>query len=183
MASLAGDKLPSLLPQQQRPQRRAPSLFRIFIFTVIAFVVLRTSAQTLLLYFQSSHSSTIPVFAAETLQKCHHLHTKPGPPPHFNLREESDRYAPGTRATFIRNATIWTGGVNGLETVQGDLLLDRGLIKAVGKIAPKLIKSYTDLVTFDAGGAWVTPGSVISPHLLYFICLTRPLVLLISIHI
>jgi imidazolonepropionase-like amidohydrolase len=59
------------------------------------------------------------------------------------------------------NATIWTGGAKGLEIVEGDLLLDRGLIKAVGRIEPRVLEKYrTDLVTLDLGGAWVSPGIV-----------------------
>jgi hypothetical protein len=39
------------------------------------------------------------------------------------------------------------------------LLLDRGLIKGVGKIAHSLLEAYTtDLIVMDLAGAWVTPG-------------------------
>jgi hypothetical protein len=62
---------------------------------------------------------------------------------------------------LLRNATIWTGGINGLEIVKGDMLLDRGLIKAVGRIGPGVLQKYkTDLVTLELDEAWVTPGYV-----------------------
>lgn len=117
-----------------------------------------------LLFFNTAlnlgQSSHIPIHATETLQKCHNLHTKPAPPPDFNLRTESDRFTTGTRATLIKNASIWTGSVNGLEVVKGDLLLDKGIIKGLGKLDSNVLSMYTDLVTFDARGAWVTPGCV-----------------------
>ena len=60
---------------------------------------------------------------------------------------------------------IWTGARNGTEIVYGDVLLDKGLIVAVGYIPPSLLdgvsqSSTTDLRVEDLGGAWVTPGLV-----------------------
>ena len=82
----------------------------------------------------------------------------PGASDDFHEREVSDRYEAGTRATLIRNATIWTGGKNGVEVVHGDLLLDQGLVKDIGKIPQSRIASAFDLTVVDANGAWVTPG-------------------------
>jgi cytosine/adenosine deaminase-related metal-dependent hydrolase len=59
---------------------------------------------------------------------------------------------------LIRNATIWTGAVKGLEVVRGDVLLDQGLVKAVGVVEQGLLKGLEGLVEYDARGAWVTPG-------------------------
>jgi hypothetical protein len=60
---------------------------------------------------------------------------------------------------LLRNATIWTGGTRGFEIVEGDLLLDQGLIKAVGRLEPNILETYKmDLVEMDLEGAWVTPG-------------------------
>lgn len=106
----------------------------------------------------------LPLHASEILDKCRLLDTLPGPPPDFNSRTESDRYVPGTKPTLIKNATIWTGRVSGLEVVKGDLLLDNGLIKAVGSIDPSVLNAYSDLVTVDVAGAWVSPGYVIQLH-------------------
>jgi hypothetical protein len=155
-AAMDSDKLPlpvvnpSLVPTRRRRVLRLPLL------GILLFVCLQAA---LTFHYQTSNTSTIPIHASETLRKCRHLHTKPGPPPDFNLRKESDRFVPGTRATLLRNATVWTGDTLGLEIVEGDLLLDRGLIKVVGRVDPKVLEVYkTDLVVMDLRGAWVTPG-------------------------
>ena len=47
------------------------------------------------------------------------------------------------------------------SVIHGDILLQDGLIKVVGKIPTKLIRDAgANLVRLDAGGAWVTPGKV-----------------------
>ena len=69
------------------------------------------------------------------------------------------RFVQGTPPTLILNATIWTGGRNGTEVVFGDLLLDKGLVQAVGYIPPAMrAKLEDDAVIVNADGAWVTPG-------------------------
>lgn len=149
------------LPISIGPQRRTQSISRLFGAIVLAFFLTHASFQ----FYQSVTPTTkLPLHAAETLSKCRSLHNKPGPPPDFHLREKSDRYEKGTRPTLLRNATIWTGQLNGLETITGDILLDGGLIKAVGKIAPRVLNAYMDLVIVDLDGAWVTPGFVWSSH-------------------
>ncbi|KAJ3867935.1 carbohydrate esterase family 9 protein [Lentinula novae-zelandiae] len=98
------------------------------------------------------------------LQRCRSLKQAPGPPPNFHRRRQSDRFAPGTKPTLIRNAMIWTGLNNGTKTVHGDILLDKGLIMGVGHFGTA---SYgSDLTVIDARGRWVTPGIVdIHSHL------------------
>ncbi|KDQ57533.1 hypothetical protein JAAARDRAFT_267221 [Jaapia argillacea MUCL 33604] len=97
----------------------------------------------------------------EVLSKCRALDLKPGPPNNFHSRTESDRYDPRhTTTTLIRNGTIWTGGQNGSEVIHGDILLDKGIIIAVGKVEPGLLQIYQDVVTVDAHGGWVSPGVV-----------------------
>jgi hypothetical protein len=81
------------------------------------------------------------------------------PPADFYRRTESDRFAQGTPAVLIRNATIWTGRADGSEVVHGDVLLDRGLVQAVGRVPHSLVESLPGLVEYDVHGAWVTPGS------------------------
>ncbi|EJD36586.1 composite domain of metallo-dependent hydrolase [Auricularia subglabra TFB-10046 SS5] len=97
-----------------------------------------------------------PVDAPDILAKCYSLHIPAGPPPGFSKRAVSDRFVDGTHATVIKNATIWTG--NGNEVIQGDLLLDGGLIKAVGDIGLAQLDAHTNVL--NAKGAWVTPGLV-----------------------
>lgn len=102
-------------------------------------------------------SVQLPLHAEQIQQKCNMLHAKPGPPSNFHQRTKSDRFAEGTRATLIRNASIWTGDH---EITQGDILLDKGIIKFVGHASPGMFNKFKDLVTLDAGGSWVTPGIV-----------------------
>lgn len=102
-------------------------------------------------------SVQLPLHAEQILQKCHMLHAKPGPPSNFHQRTKSDRFVEGTRATLIRNASIWTGDH---EITQGDILLDKGIIKFVGHASPNMFNKFKDLVTLDVGGSWVTPGIV-----------------------
>lgn len=95
----------------------------------------------------------------QALGKCKYLRTPAGPPPDFASRSESDRFVAGTKPVLLKNAKVWTGARNGTEVVYGDVLLDRGLIKAVGYIPPELLMGR-ELQVQDARGAWVTPGLV-----------------------
>ncbi|KAF8914186.1 carbohydrate esterase family 9 protein [Gymnopilus junonius] len=102
----------------------------------------------------------------DILARCASLHTIPSPPASFHSRDESDRFEEGTNATLIRNAFIFTGRDNGSETIRGDLLLDRGIIRGMGKISRRIIDNTPNLTVIDAKGAWVTPGLVdINSHL------------------
>ena len=58
----------------------------------------------------------------------------------------------------LQNATVWTGGADGLEVVNGDILLDGGIIKRVGDVGVDLLAQYTDIARVDAKGQWVSPG-------------------------
>ena len=73
------------------------------------------------------------------LQTCAALKIPAGPPADFYSRKVSDRFQPGTKATLIRNATVWTGEGNGTVVVSGDILLDGGVIKAVDHIPNEMI--------------------------------------------
>lgn len=100
----------------------------------------------------------VPLHAQEILRQCASLRATPGPAADFLSRDTSDRFEPGTRPTLIRNARIWTGARNGTETVKGDVLLSGGVVKGIGYVPQDLLDSLTDLVTVEAGGAWLTPG-------------------------
>lgn len=89
------------------------------------------------------------------MDKCAQLELKPGPPPNFDQRLQSDRFEAGTRPVLLRNASIWTGGLNGREVIRGDILLDKGLIKAIGTIDTSNLKEYKDLLVSNLAGAWV----------------------------
>lgn len=96
----------------------------------------------------------------QILSHCRYLRTPAGPSSAFKTRTESDRYVLGTKPILLRNAKIWTGARNGTEIVYGDVLLDRGIIKAVGYIPKAIMETAGDVEVIDADGAWVTPGLV-----------------------
>ncbi|EMD40502.1 hypothetical protein CERSUDRAFT_121244 [Gelatoporia subvermispora B] len=101
-----------------------------------------------------------PINAQQILNQCTSLRATPGPPEDFLAREASDRFQNGTKPTLIRNAAIWTGARNGTETVFGDVLLDKGIVKGIGYIPVHLCAEAEELQVVDAKGGWVTPGLV-----------------------
>ncbi|KAH9853225.1 carbohydrate esterase family 9 protein [Lenzites betulinus] len=101
-----------------------------------------------------------PAHAAYALEKCRSLETQSSRAPDFARRSRSDRFVPGTNATLITNAAIWTGGGGGHEVLKGDVLLDQGLIRRIGHVDPGLLAVYEHLNRVDAQGRWVTPGIV-----------------------
>ncbi|KII92269.1 hypothetical protein PLICRDRAFT_37059 [Plicaturopsis crispa FD-325 SS-3] len=145
------------IPAQGGVKRRS-----LFLAIGITTVFVWNAIHLLRLTGPTSH---VPLHAQEILRKCDALDAQPGPPSDFHLRTSSDRFAKGTKATLIRNASIWTGHIEGDGeglVIHGDLLLDKGLIKAVGAISAQTLAAYDDseLITHDAAGAWVTPGIV-----------------------
>lgn len=95
------------------------------------------------------------------ISRCQQLQLKAGPPPDFYDRTHSDRFVPGTKPVLLKHARIWTGGQNGTEVVLGDILMDKGLIKSVGRVPRSTLNAIRDdLVTIDAKNAWVTPGII-----------------------
>lgn len=92
----------------------------------------------------------IPLHAEEILRKCAALELKPQPPPGFHERSQSDRFQHGTRPLLIRNATLWTGLENGFDVVQGDVYLDRGLIRAIGRVSTEILEE--DVTIVEANG-------------------------------
>jgi hypothetical protein len=125
-------------------------------------ILLICLALTAALLSKLLYSPTPPVNAQEILSFCAQLSIKPSVPEDFHARTSSDRYEEGTQATLIRNATIWTGGREGTEVVYGDVLLDKGLVKAVGYIPHHLMEDLSrnpnSVNVIDANGAWITPG-------------------------
>jgi hypothetical protein len=99
---------------------------------------------------------------------CKSIRTPAGPPKDWDCekRTESDRFVQGTPPVLLRNGMIWTGARNGTEIVYGDVLLDRGLVVAVGYIPPSLLDGVrqqsgtAEIRVEDLEGAWVTPGLV-----------------------
>ncbi|KAI0789155.1 carbohydrate esterase family 9 protein [Abortiporus biennis] len=108
-----------------------------------------------------SVSRPLPPHALNALERCQSLHRTPQVSLDFTKRSRSDRFVEGTKPILIKNAKVWTGGHNGTEVVNADILLDNGLIKGLGVYATSFVKSYSSpLTVIDANGSWVTPGIV-----------------------
>jgi hypothetical protein len=97
----------------------------------------------------------------KTLDRCKYIRTPAGPPSDFHSRQQSDRFVSGTKPVLLRNGKIWTGARNGTEIVYGDVLLDKGIVKAVGYIPNRVLSVVSEAIeVHDLRGAWVTPGLV-----------------------
>ncbi|KAN0129746.1 carbohydrate esterase family 9 protein [Lactarius tabidus] len=143
--------------------RRRPDARRRFLYgTVLILVALQFGYSNLTLTIVPT-SSPVPIHAEDTLARCRALNTVPGPSSHFYSRASSDRSVPGTPATLILNARIWTGDQNGTEILEGHVYFDKGIFKGVGGLdvnAVKMRHSEDRLDIVDAKGAWMTPGIV-----------------------
>jgi len=141
--------------------RRTTSLAPVLLFSaIIATLALHFS--TGLTITTNAYSQTLhvaPINAQEILGKCRSLKSPPpNPSAEFKKREASDRYEPGTNATWIRNCRILTGERNGSVIIDGDLFLHKGVVRAVGKVPWHLPDKTPNVTVIDAEGAWVTPG-------------------------
>ncbi|KAJ4479028.1 hypothetical protein J3R30DRAFT_3682364 [Lentinula aciculospora] len=152
------ERRPSRVNSRQHPLLRAALAFGLLVIS--GYTGLYTAYTT---FNTSTSLAKVPINAEQIIQKCVNLNAIPAPTADFHAREESDRYVPGTKATLIKNATIWTGNVDGLEIIlSGDLLLDKGIIQAVGKVPKDALSAYgrDHLEVLDANGSWVSPGIV-----------------------
>lgn len=157
MSSAVMDK--QSLPPYVRPNERKSRLKGRFgslavLLTIFASFQFLISTTTF-----STNSAHIPVRAEQVLDRCRALYIEPGPSPRFHSRSVSDRFVPGTKATLLRNARIWTGGENGTEVVTGDIYLNKGIIQGIGSF-DNLEDAFppVELEIIDVKGAWVTPG-------------------------
>lgn len=106
-----------------------------------------------------STSARLPPHAAVSLARCRSLKALPGLSRDFYNRAQSDRFEEGTQPILIKNAKIWTGDSNGTEVINAEILLDKGIIKGIGKVGrARLMAFRDDLIVIDAKNAWVTPG-------------------------
>jgi len=139
---------------------RIPSFVKLLALSSLASLTFFCSW---LSYFpERNYGSQVPFHAAEIQARCRALNVKPGPPSNFYDRTVSDRFVGGTKHVWIRNATIWTGRVQGLEVIQGDVFLMNGIIKAVGHVDLQSmgLDDRDEVEILDAHGAYVTPGYV-----------------------
>ncbi|KAL4078461.1 hypothetical protein V8B97DRAFT_2102344 [Scleroderma yunnanense] len=140
------------------PDKTRRRFVSLFLFALAAVFLSPTSLwHARSPFWRVPHSDEQPLKAAA---RCASLALNPGPPPHFHHRTHSDRFDPDTPATLIRNAQIWTGMHNGTEVIHGDILLENGLITAVGRVEESLIQGHKHLKVIDAHSAWVTPGII-----------------------
>lgn len=141
------------LPANPRRRRR--------FLLVLAPLILYFLCTNLLLQLHQIHSPR-PIqnlYSLEVIGRCRALNVKPTPPNDFYTRKQSDRFAPGTSAALIKNATIWTGGDNGKDVLQGDVLLDGGIIRWIGQdLASTVELEGLNVDILDAKGRWLTPG-------------------------
>ncbi|PTB65260.1 family 9 carbohydrate esterase [Trichoderma citrinoviride] len=104
------------------------------------------------------------------LQICQKLRHKPQDPIGLG-RDKNARWIPGSQPTLIKNATIWIGepvegtseadarAGKGWEWIQGDVLLEHGLIKRVeSHISSQSLPKDTQI--FDAAGRQLTTGII-----------------------
>lgn len=154
--------------QCQRSHKRGTGRVRRH-FLILTMLAVLAVGVNLHLARSANRSTHIPANATYLRARCNNLKLSPGPPVDFVHRTTSDRFDVGTKPVLIRNATIWTGQLNGLEIIKGDIFLDKGIIKEVGRVGLEHLNAVSDLVTFDAEGAWVTPGCA-SFILLPFMC-------------
>ncbi|KAK1230023.1 hypothetical protein PQX77_006906 [Marasmius sp. AFHP31] len=145
----------AMAARQRRRPRSLALLSPLIVFAVLSYFSAFSWNDE-----PEQHLTRLPRNAQQVIDKCAHLNTLPSPPKDFYNRTQSDRFdaslAP-KHPVVVRNATILTGEVaEGLEIVFGDVLLDKGIIKAVGKIG----KVDGEVEEIQAHGAWVTAGIV-----------------------
>ncbi|KAH9913692.1 composite domain of metallo-dependent hydrolase [Epithele typhae] len=162
--SLEKVALPSYAPGVQTRANTSRGKLSRGLRVVLAGTLSLVALQSLGLSTQlwREETITVPLRAQEWLRTCELLDVPPGPPPDFHDRALSDRFVDGTMPTFIMNATIWTGGDNGMEVLKGDLILDGGLISRIwpGGADSHVLDRYNNLAFIDAQGKWVSPGIV-----------------------
>ncbi|KIO30758.1 hypothetical protein M407DRAFT_20283 [Tulasnella calospora MUT 4182] len=152
--------------QDSFPERRTSrpalqlSLSGIAVSALVSLYVVINLAGGDWFAFPGHSAHRVPIHAQKVLSECAGLKAKPGVSASFTQRVKSDRFeAASAPPQLIRNATIWTGRKDGTHVIRGDILLEGGLIKAVGSVPKKLLAKFgDDLVQMDVNGAWVTPG-------------------------
>lgn len=142
---------------------RRRSLRHIFVVLCVACV------GSLLLLFDNVREGRVDRRVLEQRRDftalCNYIQRPAGPAFNFASRRESNRFEPGTPPTFIRNVRIWTGENDGNEVIDGDVLVDKGIIRSVGRIPMSMLNDVQSewngsVNSIDAGGAWLTPGLV-----------------------
>ena len=128
--------------------RRGYSLWQNGLIVLVLLIMASFTVNPI--HFLSAHlrqtfSARIPpphIKAAH--QQCQFSRAPAGPPPHFSERTQNDRFALGTRATVIRNATVFDGHN---MFVGKDVFVDQGLIVSLESTMAQIAApvSYTHL--------------------------------------
>ena len=140
--------------------RRGYSLWHNGLIVLVLLIMASFTVNPI--HFLSAHlrqtfSARIPpphIKAAH--QQCQFSRAPAGPPPHFSERTQNDRFALGTRATVIRNATVFDGHN---MFVGKDVFVDQGLIVSLESTMAQ-IAAPSDAVEVEAWGRWLTPGII-----------------------
>ncbi|KAF8630433.1 hypothetical protein AX17_005410 [Amanita inopinata Kibby_2008] len=185
------ETLPSPPTQHYRRSKHArrrlavlPSLLFLLALTIAILILNTSSLSSFPSPLLSPSSSPLPrvlKHRKHLVKRCKALRTPAGPPPDFRPESRlpfefdastgkkgrgSDRFVLGTPPVLLKNARIWTGERNGTYTIYGDVLLDKGLIVAVGRVPNSLledvipVKDRRKMVVMDLEGKWITPGLV-----------------------
>lgn len=136
----------TIYPASSRRSTRL-SWFRALVYLLAAGAVL--------LVWVRPHRSPNSARLLEAQEQCYFARAPAGAPPAFSERTVNDRHVRDTRATIIRNATVFTGEAILREM---DVLLDQGLIQSVSPTSHR--RRIADAVEMDAAGAWLTPGLI-----------------------
>nr|XP_031860080.1 uncharacterized protein CI109_004444 [Kwoniella shandongensis]KAA5527152.1 hypothetical protein CI109_004444 [Kwoniella shandongensis] len=111
-----------------------------------------------------SPSKPLPGFIQEGIKQCEIIaRPPPNPKPFDEKRKFNDRFVKGTKPTWLKNGTVWTGEKDGTEILYGaDLYLDGGVVRKIGSPdeLAAFVKDKSDVDEIELGGAWVTPGIV-----------------------
>jgi hypothetical protein len=129
---------------------------------VLLFLYLGRTHFSLDFPFPKPSPAPVPHFIAEGIKQCEIISRPPPSPQHAtSKRKLNDRFVPGTKAVWLKNATLWTGESDGEEVLHGvGVLLDDGVIRKIGGEDDIVGMTDDETETVDLHGAWVTPGIV-----------------------
>ncbi|EKG19830.1 Amidohydrolase 1 [Macrophomina phaseolina MS6] len=156
--------------QPRRRFRKTRSLKAIGVACLVYLAYAQWSQPRLSRHQEHGKGSTLSLERLEAnLATCAKLQQKPQDP--SGPRARNARYIDGHKPTLIKNATVWVGDPvagtseedaragKGYSWAQSDVLIEYGLIKAVGVKIPE-DDLPADLLVYDAQGHQLTAGIV-----------------------
>lgn len=157
-------------PQPRRRFRKSRTLKAIIVACLVYLTYAQWTQLRISRHQTHGKSTTLSLERLEAdLATCAKLQHKPQDP--SGPRDRNARYIDGHKPTLIKNATVWIGepvsgtseedarAGKGYAWVQSDVLLEYGLIKAVGVKIPEE-DLPVDLLVYDAQGHQLTAGIV-----------------------